>query len=102
LDIIDFCDAAGEWGSIVPIPAKEAERMIELAEQRRIADVETGTADTENKRPVGDDGWYYEVCTCSISSRHKLTSQGAPSMSLDILAQSWCGRLEDDVVFKSP
>ncbi|KAH4215804.1 hypothetical protein HBH69_221310 [Parastagonospora nodorum] len=39
LDIIDFCDAAGEWGSTVPIPAREAERMIELADQRRIADL---------------------------------------------------------------
>ena len=40
MDIIDFCDAAGEWGSVVPIPAREAARMIELAEQRRIADLE--------------------------------------------------------------
>jgi hypothetical protein len=40
LDIIDFCDAAGEWGSILPIPAREADRMIELADQRRIADLD--------------------------------------------------------------
>jgi hypothetical protein len=40
LNIIDFCDAAGEWGSVVPIPAKEADRMIELADRRRIADVD--------------------------------------------------------------
>lgn len=40
LDIIDFCDAAGEWGSTVPIPAREAARMIELAEQRQIADLD--------------------------------------------------------------
>jgi hypothetical protein len=86
LDIIDFCDAAGEWGSVVPIPAKEAERMIELAEQRRIADVETGTAVAENRRPVGDDGRYYKVCIWSISSRNKLTFPGPPSMSLGILA----------------
>ncbi|XP_014562353.1 hypothetical protein COCVIDRAFT_84028 [Bipolaris victoriae FI3] len=39
LEIIDFCDAASEWGSSVPIPACEAERMIELAGQRRIADL---------------------------------------------------------------
>jgi hypothetical protein len=41
LDIIDFSDAAGEWGSVVPIPEREAKRMIELAEQRRIADLES-------------------------------------------------------------
>jgi hypothetical protein len=44
LDIIDFCDAAGEWGSIVPIPAGEAGRMIELAGQRRIADLDKSDA----------------------------------------------------------
>ncbi|USP78096.1 hypothetical protein yc1106_05370 [Curvularia clavata] len=37
-EIIDFCDAAAEWGSNVPIPAREADKMIELAGQRRIAD----------------------------------------------------------------
>ncbi|KAF1918570.1 hypothetical protein BDU57DRAFT_446291 [Ampelomyces quisqualis] len=42
LDIIDFCDAAGEWGSVLPIPAREADRMIELADQRRIADLDEG------------------------------------------------------------
>jgi hypothetical protein len=41
LDIVDFCDAAGEWGSVVPIPAGEAKRMIELADQRRIVDLDT-------------------------------------------------------------
>ncbi|KAL5114004.1 hypothetical protein ACEQ8H_008109 [Pleosporales sp. CAS-2024a] len=40
LDMIDFCDAAGEWGSTVPIPAHEADRMIALAAQRRIADLD--------------------------------------------------------------
>ncbi|EUC51061.1 hypothetical protein COCMIDRAFT_31621 [Bipolaris oryzae ATCC 44560] len=40
LEIIDFCDAASEWGSSVPIPSREAERIIELADQRRIADLE--------------------------------------------------------------
>ncbi|ENI09055.1 hypothetical protein COCC4DRAFT_36662 [Bipolaris maydis ATCC 48331] len=40
LETIDFCDAANEWGSSVPIPACEAERMIELANQRRIADLD--------------------------------------------------------------
>jgi hypothetical protein len=54
LNIIDFCDAACEWGSIVPIPAKEAERMIELADQRRIVDL-------SNRRPVREDGEGYEV-----------------------------------------
>ncbi|CAN9122589.1 unnamed protein product [Alternaria alternata] len=40
LDIIDFCDAAAEWGSMLPIPVHEAERMIELADRRKIADVD--------------------------------------------------------------
>ncbi|KAI4624445.1 hypothetical protein J4E83_004119 [Alternaria metachromatica] len=39
-EIINFCDAAGEWGSILPIPAREAERMVELADRRKIADLE--------------------------------------------------------------
>jgi hypothetical protein len=55
LDIIDFCDAAGEWGSTVPIPAREAERMIELADQRRIADL-------GDHGPVRGDRHGYEVC----------------------------------------
>jgi hypothetical protein len=50
LDIIDFCDAAGEWGSTVPIPAREADRMIELADQRCIADLEEIQA-PRNERP---------------------------------------------------
>ncbi|KAF2030416.1 hypothetical protein EK21DRAFT_100472 [Setomelanomma holmii] len=53
LDLIDFCDAAGEWGSIVPIPAREADRMIELANQRRIADL-------DERRPSRDDRRSYE------------------------------------------
>ncbi|KAH6882006.1 hypothetical protein BKA58DRAFT_11699 [Alternaria rosae] len=40
LEIVNFCDAAGEWGSILPIPAREAERMIELADRRRIVDLD--------------------------------------------------------------
>jgi hypothetical protein len=50
LAIIDFCDAAAEWGSTVPIPEREAERMIELADQRRIADLEEMRA-TREERP---------------------------------------------------
>jgi len=38
LAIINFSDAAFEWGSMVPLPAREAERMLELAAQRCIAD----------------------------------------------------------------
>lgn len=38
LEIINFSDAASEWGSVVPIPACEAARMMELAGQRRIAE----------------------------------------------------------------
>ncbi|CAG5159286.1 uncharacterized protein ALTATR162_LOCUS5508 [Alternaria atra] len=40
MSIIDFCDAAGEWGSILPIPAYEAEKMVELADRRKIADLD--------------------------------------------------------------
>ncbi|KAL1799384.1 hypothetical protein ACET3X_003421 [Alternaria dauci] len=40
MDIIDFCDAAGEWGSMLPIPANEAKRMVELANRRKIADLD--------------------------------------------------------------
>lgn len=50
--IINFCDAASEWGSIVPIPAHEAERMIELANQRHIADVEDPRHDQPNAQMV--------------------------------------------------
>ncbi|KAL6708585.1 hypothetical protein ACN47E_002566 [Coniothyrium glycines] len=50
LAIIDFCDAASEWGSTVPIPAREAERMIELADQRRIADLEETIYAQRNER----------------------------------------------------
>jgi hypothetical protein len=69
LDIINFCDAAGEWGSVIPIPAQEAERMIELADQRRIADSNNRMADTENRRPFRDEGRYHEVCEA-----HKIES----------------------------
>ncbi|KAL1593152.1 hypothetical protein SLS60_010759 [Paraconiothyrium brasiliense] len=34
--IIDFVDAAGEWGSVVPVPGKYAQRMEELAKGRRM------------------------------------------------------------------
>ncbi|CAI9628792.1 hypothetical protein GT037_001839 [Alternaria burnsii] len=40
LDIIDFCDAAAEWGSMLPIPVHEAEKMVELADRRKVADVD--------------------------------------------------------------
>lgn len=38
LAIIDFVDAAGEWGSVVPVPGQYAPRMEELAKARRMAD----------------------------------------------------------------
>lgn len=37
LALVDFADAAYEWGSIVPLPAHEAQRLTQLAGQRRIA-----------------------------------------------------------------
>ncbi|KAF1847775.1 uncharacterized protein K460DRAFT_363813 [Cucurbitaria berberidis CBS 394.84] len=54
LDIIDFCDAAGEWGSIVPIPAREADRMIALADQRRIAELEERLPLRDARSPLQD------------------------------------------------
>lgn len=36
--IIDFSDAAGEWGSVVPLPGKYALRMEELAKMRSMAE----------------------------------------------------------------
>ncbi|KAJ4305913.1 hypothetical protein N0V90_001446 [Kalmusia sp. IMI 367209] len=36
--IIDFADAASEWGSVVPVPGKYAKRMEELASGRRMAE----------------------------------------------------------------
>lgn len=38
IDIIEFVDAASEWGSVVRIPAQEAKRMEYLANARRIAE----------------------------------------------------------------
>ena len=61
LDLIDFCDAAAEWGSIVPIPAREADRMIELADQRRIADL-------ERRQAPRDERQHYEVCPSNLMS----------------------------------
>ncbi|KAF2686739.1 hypothetical protein K458DRAFT_416093 [Lentithecium fluviatile CBS 122367] len=37
MDIVDFADAAGEWGSTVKLPGMEAERIERLAERRRMA-----------------------------------------------------------------
>ncbi|OAL49039.1 hypothetical protein IQ07DRAFT_512433 [Pyrenochaeta sp. DS3sAY3a] len=37
LALVDFADAAFEWGSTVPLPAYEAQRLTHLAGQRRIA-----------------------------------------------------------------
>ena len=60
MNIIDFCDAAGEWGSILPIPAREADRMIELADQRRIADLDERRVMRDMRQDhevrVGSDG----------------------------------------------
>jgi hypothetical protein len=62
LDIIDFSDAAGEWGSIVPIPEREANRMIELAEQRQIADL-------DSRRPLSDERHGHEVRAVKLAAR---------------------------------
>lgn len=68
--MINFCDAASEWGSIVPIPAREADRMIELADQRQIADLSESVLPRNeghplrgrgNREPLRDDRHYFEV-----------------------------------------
>ncbi|KAF9693044.1 hypothetical protein EKO04_009062 [Ascochyta lentis] len=49
LEMIDFSDAALEWGSVVLLPASDMQRMLALADQRRIAGSEprdTGDADS--------------------------------------------------------
>lgn len=38
--MINFSDAALEWGSVVLLPADEMARMIALGDQRRIADID--------------------------------------------------------------
>jgi hypothetical protein len=54
LEIINFSDAASEWGSVVPIPASEADRMIALAEQRPIARLEDGKQECRGQpEPLG-------------------------------------------------
>jgi len=37
IDIVDFADAAGEWGSTVKLPGMESDRIERLAERRRMA-----------------------------------------------------------------
>jgi hypothetical protein len=57
MEMIDFCDAAGEWGSIVPIPAREADRMIDLADQRRIADIDARRPPQDAIDRIGVSSW---------------------------------------------
>lgn len=46
LEMIDFSDAALEWGSVVQLPSSEMGRMVELAEGRRVvSDEELGITD---------------------------------------------------------
>ena len=40
--MIDFVDAATEWGSSVPLPRDEAEIILKMADQRLVADLEAG------------------------------------------------------------
>lgn len=81
LAIVDFCDAAAEWGSTVPMPVKEAERMVELAGMRRVAVLErrgkeqwavqggmvqSGGPVQDGGRGAGDERAYFEVSTCAL------------------------------------
>lgn len=46
---------------MVPIPAKEADKMIELEEQRKVADLEAGR---EERREFRGERYGYEVRLC--------------------------------------
>ncbi|KAF1938432.1 hypothetical protein EJ02DRAFT_354584 [Clathrospora elynae] len=72
LDIVNFCDAAGEWGSIVPIPAREAERMIELADQRRIVDLDNRQPRVDGRQPL------HEERHVRFDDRQALQDEGRP------------------------
>lgn len=39
LDLVDFADAAAEWGLVVLLPAAEAERIVALAEGRGVVEL---------------------------------------------------------------
>jgi hypothetical protein len=41
-EIVDFVDAAMEWGSVVLVPRDEAEGILKMVEQRLVADLEAG------------------------------------------------------------
>lgn len=92
--MIDFCDAAGEWGSIFPIPAREADRMIELADQRRIADLESPlelrddarmirtefTGPVQDGLPQGNSGRYMQASLPNAGSRSLHNDQQYPDV----------------------
>ncbi|KAF1927550.1 uncharacterized protein M421DRAFT_41788, partial [Didymella exigua CBS 183.55] len=41
-EIVDFVDAATEWGSTVPVPRDESENILKMADWRLVADLGTG------------------------------------------------------------
>lgn len=68
--MLDFADAASEWGSTVLLPAAERERMDLLSGDRRVWDEEVEEAREREeygvlRRGVDDrvvDGEGYQVC----------------------------------------
>lgn len=63
--MIDFVHAAAEWGSTVLVPEGQLERLMDVAERRRVADPERGPmreqergSGREHERGVrfGEDG----------------------------------------------
>lgn len=53
-EIIDFVDAATEWGSMVPLPRDEAERILKMADQRLVADLDAGRGGVDMRRRCWD------------------------------------------------
>lgn len=49
-EIIDFVDAATEWGSTVPLPRDEAEDILKMADQRLVADLDAGRGGVDVRR----------------------------------------------------
>jgi hypothetical protein len=49
-EMIDFVDAAREWGSTVPLPRDEAEGILKIADQRLVADLEVGRGGVDVRR----------------------------------------------------
>lgn len=111
LAIVDFCDAAGEWGSTVPIPAREAGRMVELAYQRRVAVLTERPAGREERHPlletvrpipdvsrsVDDDRRYCEVSRYRSKWTHALLTLVGTSPMIPVELQNLVNYVDVDI-----